>query len=152
MTVRKAHVCAPRGVVTLLTAADISRNDVSLAKYYLAGEALAHVQGESLKANAAVRWRFTNSPVTSMCWWPTPPMREFATMCTDNIQYDDEFADDLGEATVHTEEAIWILITHRDRDSQPLTRRQSVQLERLRGSIEGINIVMRLLDVPVEIA
>jgi hypothetical protein len=73
-------------------------------------------------------------------------------MCTDNIQYDDEFADDLGEATVHTEEAIRILITHRDRDSQPLTRRQSVQLERLRGSIEGINIVMRLLDVAAQIA
>jgi hypothetical protein len=69
-------------------------------------------------------------------------------MCTDNIQYDDEFADDLGEATVHTEEAIRILITHRDR--QPLTRRQSVQLERLRGSVEGINIVMRILDVSAQ--
>jgi hypothetical protein len=72
-------------------------------------------------------------------------------MCTDNIQYDDEFADDLGEATVHTEEAIRILITHRDRDGQPLTRKQSVQLERFRGSVEGVNIVARLLDVAAQI-
>ncbi len=31
----------------------------------MAGEVLAHVQGESLKANAAVRGRFSNSPATS---------------------------------------------------------------------------------------
>jgi hypothetical protein len=72
-------------------------------------------------------------------------------MCTDNIQYDDEFADDLGEATVHTEEAIRILIKYRNRDGQPLTRKQSVQLERFRGSVEGVNIVARLLDVAAQI-
>jgi hypothetical protein len=31
----------------------------------MAGEALSHVQGESLKGSAAVYWRFVNSPVTS---------------------------------------------------------------------------------------
>jgi hypothetical protein len=73
-------------------------------------------------------------------------------MCTENMNCDDDFADDLGEATVHTEEAIRLLIKYRNRDGQQLTRKQSVQLERFRGSVEGVNIVARLLDVPVEIA
>jgi hypothetical protein len=124
MTVRKAHVCVPRGVVTSHRAAGISRNDASLAKHTMAGEALSYVQGESLKDSAAVSVRFTNSPVTSMSLVAPTANEGVCTMCTDNIQYNDEFADDLGEATVHTEEAIRILITHRDRDSQPLTRRQ----------------------------
>jgi hypothetical protein len=33
MTVRKAHIYVPRGIRTSLKAADISRNDISLAKY-----------------------------------------------------------------------------------------------------------------------
>jgi hypothetical protein len=112
---------------------------------------LAHVQGESPKANVAVFERFLNSPVTSLCWWPPTANEGVCTMCTDNIQYDDEFADDLGEATVHTEEAIRLLIKYRNRDGQPLTRKQSVQLERFRGSVEGVNIVARLLDVAAQI-
>ena len=55
-----------RGVRTPLAAAGISRE--WCLPSLMAGEALAHVQGESLKASAAVCGRFLNSPVTSGSW------------------------------------------------------------------------------------
>jgi hypothetical protein len=48
-------------------------------------------------------------------------------MCTDTMKCDD----DLGEATVHTQEAIRLLIKYRNR--KPLIRQQRVQFDRFRG-------------------
>jgi hypothetical protein len=76
---------------------------------------------------------FFNSPVTSVLLVAPTANEGVCTMCTDTMQCDDDFADDLGEATVHTEEAIRLLIKYRNRNRQPLTRKQSVQFERFMG-------------------
>jgi hypothetical protein len=51
------------------TAAGISREWCLLG--LSVGEALTHVQGESLKVNAVVCWRLSNSPAArGIFWWP----------------------------------------------------------------------------------
>jgi hypothetical protein len=57
------------GLITPSLAAGISREWCLLG--FTVGEALTHVQGESLKVNAVVQRRLINSPAASgILWWP----------------------------------------------------------------------------------
>jgi hypothetical protein len=66
-----------------------------------------------------------------------------------DMEHENNFAEDLQQATTHIEEAFRLVIKYHKRDGKPLSYQERKRFKKFMGSIEALNMLDGLLDVPV---